>query len=180
MTAIRARCPLCAYHVTGLPPSSFVNRLPLGRRAGTELFQLFAPALLVAVSYFPGSLSRNRLRLDGAGSLTVIGGVDAALDQIAAETARCLRQSWRALGAFALPGTQLAAPGTDAHLAGTLPMGAKTAIGTSTLGELQGQQGLHIVDGSILPSLPSRHVTLTIMANADRIGTQLARSRAAN
>ena len=46
---------------------------------------------------------------------------------------------------------------------------------TSVPGELQDQQGLHIVDGAILPSLPSRHVTLTIMANVDRIGTQLAR-----
>ena len=163
------------YEVTGLPPSSFVNRLPLGRRAGAALFGLLAPALVVAVSYFPGSLSRNRMRVGIAGSLHVIGGVDPALARIAAETARHLRQSWRALGAFALPGTQLALPGTDAHLAGTLPMGGKMATGTTALGELQGQPGLHIVDGAILPSLPTRHVTLTIMANADRIGTQLAR-----
>jgi choline dehydrogenase-like flavoprotein len=71
-------------------------------------------------------------------------------------------------------------PGTDAHLAGTLPMGEKNATGTSALGELRGQRGLYIVDGAILPSLPSRHMTLTIVANADRIGSQLARLESAD
>ena len=53
-------------------------------------------------------------------------------------------------------------------------MGGTGANGTNVLGELAGHVGLHIVDGSILPSLPPRHATLTIMANADRIGTALA------
>jgi len=163
------------YEIAGLPPSAFVNRLPLGRRAGAALFRLLAPGLMVAVTYFPGSYSRNRIHIDSAGSLKIIGGFDGALDRLATETARRLRQSWRAMGAIPLPGAEMAVPGTDAHLAGTLAMGARTRMGTSTLGELAGQPGLHIVDGAILPSLPSRHVTFTIMANADRIGSELAR-----
>jgi len=66
-------------------------------------------------------------------------------------------------------------PGTDAHFAGTLPMGGTGANGTNALGELKGLEGLHVVDGAVLPSLPSKHATLTIMANADRIGRALGR-----
>lgn len=84
-----------------------------------------------------------------------------------------LNARWRGLGMLPLPLASLAKPGTDAHLVGTLPMGSEAANGTNAFGELAGNPGLHIVDGSILPSLPSKHTTLTIMANADRIGRHL-------
>jgi choline dehydrogenase-like flavoprotein len=54
-------------------------------------------------------------------------------------------------------------------------MGGTGANGTNALGELKGLEGLHVVDGAVLPSLPSKHATLTIMANADRIGRALGR-----
>ncbi|MFO1248260.1 MAG: GMC oxidoreductase [Alphaproteobacteria bacterium] len=77
-----------------------------------------------------------------------------------------------------MPGSRRAMPGTDAHFAGTLPMGGTGANGTSVLGEIASYPGLHVVDGSVLPSLPAKHATLTIMANADRIATALARETA--
>jgi choline dehydrogenase-like flavoprotein len=39
---------------------------------------------------------------------------------------------------------------------------------------VNGAPGLFVVDGAALPALPARHCTLTIMANADRIGRALA------
>jgi choline dehydrogenase-like flavoprotein len=164
------------YETAGLPASGFANRLPLGRRAGEALFQALGPALLVAATSFSGAFSHNRLRFDrAAGVLTVAGGLREDLSGTATLVMRRLARAWRRLGAYPLPGGQLAVPGTDAHFAGTLPMGGKQANGTSVLGQPAGQDGLHIVDGSILPSLPARHATLTIMANADRIGRSLAR-----
>jgi choline dehydrogenase-like flavoprotein len=163
------------YETQALPPSSFVNQLPLGRRAGEAVFRTLSPGLLVAVCYFPGSTSDNRLRFDrSAGTLTVRGGEAASLAPLAGQVSCRLRQAWRALGAWPLPGGKLAPPGTDSHFAGTCPMGGKGPNGTSMLGELSGQQGLHIVDGAVLPTLPSKHATFSIMANADRIGTALA------
>jgi choline dehydrogenase-like flavoprotein len=54
------------------------------------------------------------------------------------------------------------------------PMGPPEAFGTSRFGELNAAPGLHLVDGSLLPSIPAKFTTLTIMANADRIGRHLA------
>ena len=53
--------------------------------------------------------------------------------------------------------------------------GGGGAIATTVLGELIRAPGLYVVDGAALPSLPASHPTLTIMANADRIGRALAR-----
>ena len=49
---------------------------------------------------------------------------------------------------------------------------------TTKYGELFGAEGLYIVDGSNLPVLSEQSHTLTIMANADRIGRYLADSSA--
>ncbi|RFB81906.1 hypothetical protein B5K08_33905 [Rhizobium leguminosarum bv. trifolii] len=71
-------------------------------------------------------------------------------------------------------------PGIDAHFAGTLPMGEVGPFGTSPEGELNLHPGLYVVDGSILPDLSSKYVTMTIMANADRIAHRLAAAEAAS
>jgi choline dehydrogenase-like flavoprotein len=49
---------------------------------------------------------------------------------------------------------------------------------TSTSGEVHGLPGVHVVDGSTLPVLPAKSHTLTLMANADRIGRLIAARQA--
>lgn len=44
---------------------------------------------------------------------------------------------------------------------------------TSQLGEVWGMKGF-MLDGACLPMLPEKSLTLTIMANADRIGSSIA------
>jgi hypothetical protein len=46
---------------------------------------------------------------------------------------------------------------------------------TSGDGLLAGTRAVHIADGSLLKSLPAKGLTLTLMANAHRIGSILAR-----
>lgn len=164
------------YETMNLPASGFAGQMPLPRRIAEPLFHFLSPALLVAVTSFSGSFSRNRLSFDRAtGRLTVQGGFEPGLDGAEQAARKALARGWRALRAHVLPGTRRAMPGTDAHFAGTLPMGGRNANGTSVLGEVAAQPGLHVVDGSVLPSLPAKHATLTIMANADRIAAALAR-----
>ena len=165
------------YAVSGLPPSSFAARLPFGRRAATDIFRALAPALTVATVYFPGHYSANQvtIRQSGAGPrIHIRGGVTDQFPQIADSVRQRLKKIWRRLGAHALPGAALATAGTDAHLGGLFPMGAPQPYGTSRFGELNAAPGLHLVDGSVLPSVPAKFTTLTIMANADRIGRHLA------
>ncbi|MDB5601064.1 MAG: choline dehydrogenase-related protein [Xanthobacteraceae bacterium] len=165
------------YEVAALPPSSFAARLPMGRRAATEIFRALAPPLLVATTYFPGAWSANRVRWRSIGeniTLDIHGGTAPGFDALAADVRSRLGRIWRGLGAFMLPGGAVAMPGTDAHLGGLFPMGSTQPEGTNTLGELALAPGLHLVDGSVLPAIPSKPTTLTIMANADRIGRALA------
>jgi choline dehydrogenase-like flavoprotein len=165
------------YEVAGLPPASFAARMPFGRRAGSEIFHALAPALAVATIYFPGRYSANKVSLhygDDGARIHIRGGVADGFDMLARTMRRRLVRIWRKLGAFALPGAALATAGTDAHLGGVFPLGAAAPHGTSRFGELNGVPGLHIVDGAVLPTIPSTFTTLTIMANADRIGRHLA------
>jgi choline dehydrogenase-like flavoprotein len=162
--------------MTGLPPSSFAARMPLGRRAATEIFRALAPALVVATIYFPGRYSANTVTLrpsaDGP-RIEVRGGVAPEFDAVARTVRRRLTAIWRRLGARPLPGAALATPGTDAHLGSVFPMGGGAPHGTNAWGELDGLPGLHLVDGAVLPSIPSKFTTLTVMANADRIARRL-------
>jgi choline dehydrogenase-like flavoprotein len=165
------------YEVAALPASSFVARLPLGRRAGTAVFGALAPALTVATSYFPGRFSANCASwtgVDGDARISIRGGFADGFAPSAAATQKRLRGIWRRLGAFALPGGSVAMPGTDVHFGGLFPMGLDAANGSSRHGELNAAPGLFVVDGSVLPSVPSKFITLTIMANADRIGRYMS------
>jgi choline dehydrogenase-like flavoprotein len=161
------------YEVAALPMSSFVARLPLGRRAGTVLFGALAPALAVATSYFPGRFSANVASwtvTDGEAQIAIRGEFTDDFASLAATTQKRLRKIWRTLGAWALPGGSTAMPGTDVHFGGLFPMGLDAAFGSSRHGELNAAPGVFVVDGSSLPTVPSKFITLTIMANADRIG----------
>jgi len=165
------------YEVTALPTSFFAAQLPLGRRAATAIFRALAPALAIAVVYFPGHCSANEVTVrpsaDGP-HIRIRGGVTQSFAGTARQVRVRLARIWRKLGAFALPGATVATPGTDAHLGGLFPMGGPQAHGTSRDGELNAAPGVHLVDGSVLPTVSSKFTTLTIMANADRIGRHLA------
>ena len=45
----------------------------------------------------------------------------------------------------------------------------KERLETDILGRLYGHKRIHIVDGSIMPSIPATTIALLQMANADRI-----------
>ena len=165
------------YEVAALPPSSFVARLPLGRRAGTALFRALAPALMVATTYFPGTCSDNAVswRREGDNArLAIRGGFIGDIAALADVTRRRLAGIFRRLGARSLPGASLARPGTDAHYGGLFPMGLAGAHGTDRYGEFNAAPGLFILDGAAHPTVSAKFNTLTIMANADRIGRYLA------
>ena len=68
-------------------------------------------------------------------------------------------------------------PGGDLHYVGTLPMKHLPSIGeTSSTGEVEGLGGIYVVDGACLPFPTEKPHTLTIMANADRIGKYISKN----
>lgn len=63
-------------------------------------------------------------------------------------------------------------PGSSFHVGGSVPM-AKTSgpAQSDRLGRPHGLERVHLVDASVLPSIPATTITLSVMANAHRIGS---------
>ena len=60
--------------------------------------------------------------------------------------------------------------GEGYHVGSTFPMSSSPEkYSTDTLGRLNNYENIHIIDASILPSIPATTITFTIMANAFRI-----------
>ncbi len=86
-----------------------------------------------------------------------------------------LRHS-RSLGGTVLPPMlQIMEPGRSFHNGGSLPMRMQPgAFECDVVGRPQGWSRLHIVDASVLPSIPATTITFSVMANAHRIGAETA------
>lgn len=91
---------------------------------------------------------------------------------------RPLRKLFKILRKFGMiPYFEIGMPGRGFHSGATFPMQKEASpenkISTDLLGRLSSCQHVHIVDASILPSIPAQSLTYTIMANAYRIGDQI-------
>ena len=63
-------------------------------------------------------------------------------------------------------------PGRGNHVGGTFPMRRSPGrLECDPLGRPKGLQRIHLVDASVLPSIPATTITLGVMANAHRIAT---------
>lgn len=74
-----------------------------------------------------------------------------------------------------VPAGSLSGPAKSYHFGGSFPHGGPGAPGataTDRVGRLPEWDRIHLVDGSVLPSVPSTTFTLTVMANAHRIATE--------
>ena len=155
--------------------TEFLARMPLTRPGGIGLLREMTPALMIALAFYPGRYSANRARFrrggNGQSELVIEGSHSADFARLARATTGRLRRHFLRLGGVVLPAsTQIMQPGADFHYGGPLAMGRQS----DKLGEVKGAPGLHVVDGAAFPTMPARNPTLTIMANADRIGRALA------
>ena len=86
-----------------------------------------------------------------------------------------LGQTRRLGGMVVPPMLKLAEPGRSFHCGGSLPMRASPGrFETDLLGRPQGWSRVHVVDASVLPSIPATTITFSVMANAHRIGWETA------
>lgn len=131
-------------------------------------------ALAVGLVFLPGKCSKNQVMLTRQGAqrkLRVMGGFSPDFKVRLRSVMKRLRGDLSRLGGYVLPGSVSSnRPGADAHYGATLPMGKIT----DQYGKLPDTDSVFVVDGSVLPNLPAKHPTFSIMANADRIGRRLA------
>lgn len=100
---------------------------------------------------------------------------DVAVRVVSDERPPMLRSVLRRLAALGpkldlypmLPMVQLSGPGKSYHFGSTFPHGN----GSDLLGRFGPFRNIHLIDGAVLPSVPSTTFTLTVMANAHRIAT---------
>jgi hypothetical protein len=92
---------------------------------------------------------------------------------------RVLKKLWRCRKYFGgvplTPMLNITPTGRSFHSGGTFPMSATpTGFQSDALGRPCGFSRVHAVDSTVFPTIPATTITLSIMANAHRIGTALA------
>lgn len=166
------------FSTSGLPVSEFVRHLPFNARHGIDLLSALLSACVVGNLFLPGHVTSTRLTLDADQTLHVTGQHQPMVETWMHTAHARLRKAYRHAGALMLPGSfSIGMPGSDIHHACSLPMRAAPKLGECfPSGMVQGLADLHVIDGACLPVLPEKSHTLTIMANADRIARELART----
>jgi choline dehydrogenase-like flavoprotein len=85
---------------------------------------------------------------------------------------KLLKQSLNLRAVTLLPGLRYFNPGSGYHSGGSFPMRQHPReLETDTLGRLPAMDRVHLVDASVMPSVPATSITFSLMANAHRIGT---------
>jgi choline dehydrogenase-like flavoprotein len=138
------------------------------------LVRVLEGRLLVVQGYLHSDhSSRLRAELERGPVLRVTPEIDSAVSRRVRQVVRKLVRHAPALRALAMePLLQIAPPGRGFHSGGTLPMRAHPEpFESDTLGRPHGWQRLHVVDSSILPTIPATTITYSVMANAHRIAT---------
>jgi hypothetical protein len=151
--------------------------LPLPMPETLSLLSLWAPALTIADVRFPEfeDTARSNVVYDGKKMMV---NATTALTPRQRHILREIKQLLRRLGQHPLR-TVLPPPGASAHYAGGIPFTEGNAkafpLEARESGALLRDEGIYVADAATWRALPAKPPTLTIMANANRIGANVAR-----
>ncbi len=153
--------------------AALAQRLPLQPAALERALRPLLGRVIVIQGYLHSAES-PRLRIDtAADGVRLLGGDGTAGATRVRAIVRRLASAGRLLGMLPIFGSvQVGRPGKGNHLGGSLPMRHEPGeLETDTLGRPNDWRRVHVVDASVLPSVPATTITLSVMANAHRIGT---------
>ena len=145
---------------------------PLNLAPARKLIDLANRFVIAGQGYLHSDFChRLKLECDDAGIIraSVIRNPENA--QFARAAVSQLTQTMRRLGAYFVKPAASITPYGGSKTAGALPH-ARMAEPTRTdmLGRPLGAKNVFVVDATVIPSIPARNLTLTMMANALRIG----------
>ena len=158
-----------------------IKEMPLPYREAMRVMRMLVPSLAILALDHEDRPSPDKycvLRRDPSGGPDRLEVVYSLPDQVRKQQLQYEKEilkRFRSLGCFALkrvwPGY-----GVSLHYGGTLPMSReKRDLTIDTNDLLRGTRSVYIVDGSVFPYLPSKGMTFTMMANANRIGEQICK-----
>lgn len=151
-----------------------LQRLPFDLRTAIAIGRVASAALgLVNVNFSDHRRSSCRAWLEGDNLKVRYVPPDDEPRRLS-ETLKTVRRVLRELGCFVPPGmTHVRPMGASAHYAGLVPMTTtRTPLGASPQGQSWDVPNLYLVDGITFPSLPSKNLTFTLMANSVRIARE--------
>ncbi|MDD2768531.1 MAG: GMC oxidoreductase [Methylococcus sp.] len=161
------------YYPGGLLWSDLLPDIPLPMDASVRMIGALLGGMLVAQIWETSRpVPSNRLQLDEDGEVVIDYPV-----RLRCAALPYLLTALRPLGAYSLERfAVLSPPGWGFHHAGCLPMRhCPAAFETHVDGRLWNSKRVRVIDGSVLPSLPAKNHTLTLMANAARIADEVMR-----
>ena len=161
-----------------------LKEAPIAYREALRIMQLLASAFVIlGISHDdrPSPARNCRLERGAGGSDTLVVNYELTSDEesrVRRNESKVIR-FFRRLGCWPIraihPGH-----GSSIHYAGTFPMAEEGSELTCDADcRLRATRGVYLADGSAFPYLPAKGLTFTIMANANRIGTHLAKRLAA-
>ena len=155
------------YYAGGVLKGDLLADLPIPLSYSRQLLPYLLSGMLVAQIWTRSKpSSANQIYLDRAGNLAINYGLRepvSAINQLIA--------ALRKAGGYSIAGLlKESPPGWGFHYAATLPMRTNPKkFETHTDGRLWNSARIRVIDGSVLPSLPAKNHSLTMMANAIRI-----------
>jgi choline dehydrogenase-like flavoprotein len=154
------------------------SKLPLRQALGIVRELLSALVILVLEhgdEPSPAKACTLRRAAGGADVLRVDWRPDASSERRRRRAESGLLRCARALGCIPI-GRVDPGPGSSIHYAGTLPISLEDRpLTVDPACRLRGARGVFLADGSVLPRLPAKPLTLTLMANARRVACGLLR-----
>jgi choline dehydrogenase-like flavoprotein len=161
------------YYPGALLWSDLLADVPLPMNEAVKVLPNILGGMLVAQIWETSRpCSVNRLSIDSQGQIRIDYPSCQQYSRI-----RSFLKAMRALGAFSLQRfAKKSPPGWGFHYAGCLPMRHNPdRFETYVDGRLWDSQRVRVIDGSVLPSLPAKNHSLTLMANSARIAEEALR-----
>lgn len=157
-----------------------VKESPLPPRESLRILRAIAPAFGIWVMQHEDEQGPNKtcaLRRDANGSdhLEINYRPTPAQEQLEHARAKAMFRQFSRLGCRPL---KLVHPGhgSSIHYASTLPFSeSDRPLTTEPSGKLRGTRNIFVADGSSFCYLPAKGLTLTLMANANRVGENVHR-----
>lgn len=165
------------YSASTVPMQYLAREMPFSHKASLRIARYLSSGLVLSNLFLPGSFSKNILSSQSCReSRVMLKGhwTREAIGEVLFQKRRLIK-NMRNLGAYYIPRSLIfSTPGTDAHAAGTITINGNNALSCSPDCELKGKRHIYFIDGSVINSLPAKHLTFTIMANARRVGRIIA------
>lgn len=165
------------YSYRSLLTFKLMKESPLSARHGLRVMRALIPAFSIFGVHHPDEPTPLKVvtMLPASGAfpdrLRIAYGLREEESQRIEKHEKQLFRQIRKLGCFPIKRVR-PGPGSSIHYGGTFPMTASPGeLQTSRDGLLSGTRAVYLADGSLLRSLPAKGLTLTLMANADRVGS---------